>query len=101
MDAKDRQLAQLLNLTTRSMTHLTAALAQLSFELMRSSDHSSQRAGQRMIDHLAQISGELDQQWAMIGELTGQPTPEEKTDLVVEVQMQGAPSDDWSSGTGS
>ena len=94
MDTQDSQLAQLLSLNTRSMTHLTAALTQLSFELLRSSDPASQRAGQRMIDHLAQISGELDQQWAMIGALTGQPAPEEKTDLVVEVQMQAAPADE-------
>ncbi|WP_369959805.1 hypothetical protein [Pseudomonas benzenivorans] len=101
MDTKDSQLAELLSLTARSMTHLTAALAQMSFELMRSGDPSSQRAGQHMIDHLAQISGELDQQWAMIGALTGQPASGEKTDLVVEVQMQAGPADDWSSGSGS
>ncbi|MBS7661682.1 hypothetical protein I0D00_06945 [Pseudomonas lalucatii] len=100
MDTKSRQVTELLSLSARSMTHLTAALAQLSFELMRSGDPSSQRAGQRMIDHLAQISGEIDQQWAMIGALTGQPVPEEKTDLVIEVQMQAAPGDDWSSGGG-
>ncbi|NQD94428.1 hypothetical protein HP532_17435 [Pseudomonas sp. CrR25] len=87
MDTKDQQLAQLLSLITRSMTHLTAALAEMSFELMRSSEQPSHRAGQRMIDHLSVISSELDQQWALIGTLTGQPISEEKADLLVEVEM--------------
>lgn len=92
MDTKDDQLAQLLSLTTRSMTHLTAALAEMSFELMRSNDPPSHRAGQRMIDHLEEISGELDRQWALIGALTGQPIPEEKAELLVEVQLQALPA---------
>lgn len=93
MDSKDRQLAQLLGLTARSMTHLTAALAQVSFELMRSNDPSVQRAGQRMIDNLSQISSELDQNWALIGALTGQPVPEEKSDLLVEVELHAPPGE--------
>jgi len=94
MDAREKQLAQLLSLTTRSMTHLTAALAEMSFELMRSNDQPSNRAGQRMLDHLSAIGTELDQQWALIGALTGQPIPLEKTDPLTEVLMHAPPMDE-------
>ena len=47
MDAHSEQIAkltQLLSLSTRSLTHLTAAIATLSFEMMRSEDRATKAA---------------------------------------------------------
>lgn len=89
MSPKEQQLCELLALTSRSLTHLSAAITSLSFDLMRSTDPSVRGAGSRMIVRLEAVSKELDQQWALIGELTGEPQPA-RADAVVEVQLHSA-----------
>ena len=49
MTAKEQQLTELLTLTSRSITHLTAAMTSLSFDLLRSSDPGVRGAGSRMV----------------------------------------------------
>ncbi|WP_079204798.1 MULTISPECIES: hypothetical protein [Pseudomonas] len=89
MSPKDQQLTELLALTSRSLTHLTAAITSLSFDLMRSTDPGVRGAGSRMIVRLEAVSKELDQQWALISELTGVAQPAH-ADAVVEVQLYSA-----------
>jgi len=89
MSSKEQQLSELLALTSRSLTHLTAAITSLSFDLMRSTDPSVRGAGSRMIVRLEEVSKELDQQWALISELTGVAQPA-RDDVVVEVQLHSA-----------
>ena len=71
MESKEQQLMELLSLTARSLTHLTASMTSMSFELMRSNDEVTKGAGRRMIDRMATISTGLDEHWRLIGELTG------------------------------
>ncbi len=75
MDSKEQQLMELLGLTARSLTHLTASVTSMSFELLRSDDEVTKAAGRRMIDRMATISSGLDEHWRLIGELTGCPLP--------------------------
>lgn len=89
MSPKEQQLSELLALTSRSLTHLTAAITTLSFDLMRSTDPSVRGAGSRMIVRLEAVSKELDQQWALISQLTGGAQPS-RVDAVVEVQLHSA-----------
>jgi hypothetical protein len=89
MSPKEQQLSELLALTSRSLTHLTAAITTLSFDLMRSTDPSVRGAGSRMIVRLEAVSKELDQQWALISQLTGESQPT-RADAVVEVQLHTA-----------
>ena len=89
MSPKEQQLSELLALNSRSLTHLTAAITSLSFDLMRSTDPSVRGAGSRMIVRLEAVSKELDQQWGLIRELTGKPQPI-RADAVVEVQLHSA-----------
>lgn len=89
MTQKERQLTELLTLSSRSITHMTAAVTALSFDLLRSSDPSVRAAGTRMISRLEAVSKELDQQWKLISELTGAPEPE-RSDVVEEVQLHSA-----------
>lgn len=87
MTLKEQQLTELLTLTSRSLTHLTASLTSLSFDLLRSQDPDVRGAGSRMVARLEAVSRELDQQWQLIGDLTGvQPT--ERLDTVEEVLLQ-------------
>ncbi|MAB96535.1 MAG: hypothetical protein CMK71_00500 [Pseudomonadaceae bacterium] len=89
MDVRDKQLAQLMSLYSRTLTHLTAALADMSFELMRSSDEVAKQAGQRMINHVTQIGAGLDQQWPLIAAITGESVEDEPEPPVTEVQLLG------------
>lgn len=89
MTAKEQQLTELLTLTSRSITHLTAAMTSLSFDLLRSSDPGVRGAGSRMVVRLQAVSEELDQQWKLIGELTGVAQPP-RADQIVEVQLHSA-----------
>jgi hypothetical protein len=89
MSPKEQQLTEFLALTSRSLTHLTAAITSLSFDLMRSTDPSVRGAGSRMIVRLEAVSKELDQQWALITELTGVEHPT-RADAVEEVQLHSA-----------
>ena len=47
MESKEQQLMELLSLTARSLTHLTASMTSMSFELMRSEDEVTKAAGRR------------------------------------------------------
>lgn len=91
MQDKEQQLTELLGLTSRTLTHLTAAMTSMSFELLRSEDQVTRSAGKRMIDRMATISAGLDQHWRLIGELTGVHLPHEETETLVEVEMYSAP----------
>ena len=88
MDSKEQQLTELLGLTARTLTHLTASMTSMSFELMRSEDEVTRSAGRRMIDRMATISSGLDEHWRLIGELTGIQVSQEQIETVHEVQMQ-------------
>lgn len=95
MDTREQHLIRLLSLTTRSLTHLSAAMTEMSFELMRSEDEAARQAGRRMIDHLAAISAGLDEHWQALGDFGGGP-PEEPVETLVEVELQ--PVDEGGSG---
>ncbi|WNW13727.1 hypothetical protein RRX38_22035 [Pseudomonas sp. DTU_2021_1001937_2_SI_NGA_ILE_001] len=88
MNAKERQLTELLGLTARTLTHLTASITSMSFELLRSEDEVTRAAGRRMIDRMATISSGLDEHWRLIGDLTGVHVAQEQIETVSELQMQ-------------
>lgn len=93
MDSKEQQLMELLGLTARSLTHLTASVTSMSFELLRSDDEVTKAAGRRMIDRMATISSGLDEHWRLIGELTGVPITQEQVETVEEIQLLAPPAD--------
>ncbi|TWC35045.1 hypothetical protein FBY03_11193 [Pseudomonas sp. SJZ079] len=86
MTNKEHLLAELLTLTSRSITHLTASMATLSFDLLRSTDPSVRAAASKMIARMEAVSKELDQHWKLIAELTGEETPE-RIDAMVEIHL--------------
>jgi hypothetical protein len=90
MTAKEQQLTELLILSSRSVTHLTAAITAMSFDLLRSTEPSTHAAGLRMIARMEAVSKDLDQQWQLIGELTGVQPPE-RVDAVEEIQLHSVP----------
>lgn len=84
MSAKEeQQLKQLLALMARSMTHMTASVTAMAFEQLQSQDAMVQRSARRMIERMQSISEELDQQWELVGLLTGKRDQEA---LVEELQ---------------
>jgi hypothetical protein len=91
MESKEQQLTELLGLTARTLTHLTASMTSMSFELLRSNDEITRSAGRRMIDRMATISSGLDEHWRLIGELTGVHVTQEQIETVHELQMQHKP----------
>ncbi|AVU75554.1 hypothetical protein FHJ31_09880 [Pseudomonas sp. Fig-3] len=93
MDSKEQQLMELLGLTARSLTHLTASVTSMSFELLRSDDEVTKAAGRRMIDRMATISSGLDEHWRLIGELTGVPIAHEQVETIEEIQLLAPPSE--------
>lgn len=88
MESKEQQLLELLGLTARSLTHLTASMTSMSFELLRSHDEVTKAAGRRMIDRMATISAGLDEHWRLISELTGVPIAHEQIETVQEIQLR-------------
>jgi hypothetical protein len=88
MESKEQQLMELLGLTARSLTHLTAAVTSMSFELLRSDDEVTKAAGRRMIDRMATVSTGLDEHWRLIGELTGIHLPHEQIETIEDIQLQ-------------
>lgn len=88
MESKEQQLMELLGLTARSLTHLTAAVTSMSFELLRSDDEVTKAAGRRMIDRMATVSHGLDEHWRLIGELTGVHMPHEQIETIEDIQLQ-------------
>lgn len=91
MESKEQQLLELLGLTARSLTHLTASMTSMSFELLRSNDEVTKAAGRRMIDRMATISTGLDEHWRLIGELTGVHVGHEQIETLQEIQAQAPP----------
>ncbi|KJZ41306.1 hypothetical protein LOY55_24430 [Pseudomonas sp. B21-040] len=91
MESKEQQLMELLGLTARSLTHLTASMTSMSFELLRSEDEVTRAAGRRMIDRMATISSGLDEHWRLIGELTGVYVSQEQIETLQEIQLQPPP----------
>ena len=88
MESKEKQLTELLGLTARTLTHLTASMTSMSFELLRSQDEVTRAAGRHMIDRMATISSGLDDHWRLIGELTGVHVAQEQIETVHEIQLQ-------------
>lgn len=88
MESKEQQLMELLGLTARTLTHLTASMTSMSFELLRSEDEVTKVAGRRMIDRMATISSGLDEHWRLIGELTGVHIAQEQIETVQDIQLQ-------------
>ena len=91
MESKEQMLMELLGLTARTLTHLTASMTSMSFELLRSDDETTRVAGKRMIDRMATISAGLDEHWRLIGELTGVHVAQEEIETVQEVELQVPP----------
>lgn len=54
------------------MTHMTASVTAMAFEQLRSQDVALQSSAKRMIERMQAINEELDQQWELVGQLTGQ-----------------------------
>ncbi|WP_030128202.1 hypothetical protein [Pseudomonas sp. QTF5] len=92
MESKEQLLMELLGFTARSLTHLTASMTSMSFELLRSEDEITKEAGRRMINRMATISAELDEHWRLIGELTGVHIAHEQIETVEEIQLEAPPS---------
>jgi hypothetical protein len=88
MESKEQQLLALLGLTARSLTHLTASMTAMSFELLRSDDEVTKAAGRRMIDRMVTVSTGLDEHWRLIGELTGVHVAHEQIETLQEIQAQ-------------
>lgn len=88
MESKEKQLTELLGLTARTLTHLTASMTSMSFELLRSNDEVTRAAGRHMIDRMATISSGLDEHWRLIGDLTGVHLAQEQIETVTEIQLQ-------------
>jgi hypothetical protein len=86
MTTKEQQITELITLTSRSITHLTATLTMLSFDLLRGEDQNLRGAGSRMLDRLEAVSKELDQHWKLIADLNGEQPPH-RDDAVEEVHM--------------
>jgi hypothetical protein len=91
MESKEQQLMELLGLTARSLTHLTASMTSMSFELLRSDDQVTRDAGRRMIDRMVTISAGLDEHWRLIGELTGVHAAQAPVETLQEIQLQAPP----------
>ncbi|WP_017902754.1 hypothetical protein [Pseudomonas asplenii] len=91
MESKEQQLMELLRLTAQALTHMTASVTAMSFELLRSDDEVTRASGRRMIDRMATISSGLDEHWRLIGELTGVQVSHEQVQTVQEIQMQSTP----------
>ena len=91
MESKEQQLMELLKLTAQALTHMTASVTSMSFELLRSEDEVTRAAGRRMIDRMATISSGLDEHWRLIGELTGVHMSQEQLETIQEIQLQPAP----------
>jgi len=62
-------LANILALATRNMSALSTLIGQLSLELGRSTDPHLQQVGQRALNDIAQLAGDLETQWELIGSL--------------------------------
>ena len=73
MTDNEQQLTELLALSARSITHLTAAITSMSFDLLRSPEPDTRAAAARMISRMEAVSKELDRQWGLIGKLSGEP----------------------------
>jgi hypothetical protein len=71
MTAKEAQLTELLSLPTRTLTHLTAAITAMSFELLNTHGGAVNASAHKMIERMLAINSELDQQWKLLGQLAG------------------------------
>ncbi|CAH0258688.1 hypothetical protein ACYSTU_02775 [Pseudomonas glycinis] len=91
MESKEQLLMELLGHTARSLTHLTASVTSMSFELLRSDDEVVKSAGRHMIDRMATISAGLDEHWRLIGELTGVHIAHEQIETIQEIQLAAPP----------
>lgn len=86
MTAKEAQLTELLSLSTRTLTHLTAAITAMSFELLNTQDSAVNATAHKMIERMLVINSELDRQWALVGQLAG--TPPQPSNALEQVVLQ-------------
>jgi hypothetical protein len=75
MTSKEQQLCELLETTSITLTHLTAAMTSFTFDLVRSGDPVVRRASVQMLDRLETVRKELDQHWLKVSGLTGGSKP--------------------------
>lgn len=95
MTAKEAQLTELLSLSTRTLTHLTAAITAMSFELLNTQDSAVHASAHKMIERMLAINSELDQQWQLLGQLAGTPTESSNSlEQVVLQSLEPAGDDD-------
>ena len=90
MTAKEAQLTELLSLSTRTLTHLSAAITAMSFELLNTQDSAVHATAHKMIERMLAINTELDRQWQLVGELVGElvGTPTEPGNSLEQVVLQ-------------
>lgn len=86
MHTCNKQLAELLSLTARSLSQLSDALATHSFEMMASEDPAVRIASRRMVSRVAQIQSSFDHQLRLVSALTGFEHAEGGSLLKVELQ---------------
>lgn len=87
MTAKEAQLTELLSLSTRTLTHLTAAITAMSFELLNTQDIAVNATAHKMIQRMLVINSELDQQWQLLSQLAG--TKPETSNALEHVVLKG------------
>lgn len=87
MTAKEAQLTELLSLSTRTLTHLTAAITAMSFELLNTQDSAVNASAHKMIERMLAINNELDQQWQLLGQLAG--TQQDPGNALEQVVLKG------------
>ncbi|MBU3055248.1 hypothetical protein [Pseudomonas indica] len=89
-------LANILALSTRNMTAISAMLAQLAALLAKSRDLHLQNAAQGMLDQITTLGADLDMQWDLIQSLERfcpllARTPPARTALVTEITLTDLP----------
>jgi len=87
MTAKEAQLTELLSLSTRTLTHLTAAITAMSFELLNTQDSAVNATAHKMIERMLAINNELDQQWQLLDQLAG--TQQDPGNALEQVVLKG------------
>ncbi len=96
MHTCNKQLAELLSLTARSLSQLSDALATHSFEMMASEDPAVRIASRRMVSRVAQIQSRFDHPLRLVSALTG--LEHAAGGSILEVELQPSPESDQSGG---
>jgi len=89
MHTCNKQLADFLSLTARTLSQLSDALTTHSFEMMASEDPAVRIASRRMVSRVAQIQSSFDRQLRVVSALTG--FEHAAGGSVLEVELQPSP----------